>query len=325
MLDALINYAREAQPITRPGAVYLVGAGPGELDMVTLKAVRILAEAEVILIDSLVNPQILQFAPTAVELIEVGKRAGRKSFSQQEIHSIMIDRARRGKRVVRLKGGDAAVFARGGEEMLALMEAGIEVSFVNGLTSGIAVPACLNIPLSHRDLAQSLVFAVGNSKPGGAEPDWRAIAGAGATIVIYMGLTRAREIAAQLIEGGLPASTPAAAVQDGTLPGQKAVFGSISALAELIERHGLVSPTLLVIGKVVALSPHWQSESSLSEITELAEPAETTEIAETIEIAGATDSTDSADSTDLSQRARLGSAQTEENSEKSQLEAVGNK
>lgn len=256
MVEALINYARRAPQLTSPGAVYLIGAGPGDVELMTLKSVRILGEADVILIDSLVNKQVLQFAGATAEIIEVGKRARRKS-AQADINSLLIDYARRGLRVVRLKGGDPCVFARGGEEMLALAEAGIAVNIVSGITSGIAAPAALQIPLTHRELAQSLVFAVGNSKPGGAEPNWRAIAQTDSTIVVYMGLTRARAIAAQLMAAGLAADTPAAAVQDGTLPSQVAILSELQDLPDLIERHGLVSPTLLVIGKVVALSPLW--------------------------------------------------------------------
>lgn len=258
MVEALINYARLAPQLTSPGAVYLIGAGPGDVELMTLKSVRILGEADVILIDSLVNPQVLQFAKATAEIIEVGKRARRKSASQADINSLLIDYARRGLRVVRLKGGDPCVFARGGEEMLALAEAGIAVTIVSGITSGIAAPAALQIPLTHRELAQSLVFAVGNSKPGGAEPNWRAIAQTDSTIVVYMGLTRARAIAAHLMAAGLAADTPAAAVQDGTLPSQVAILSGLKDLPDLIERQGLVSPTLLIIGKVVALSPLWQ-------------------------------------------------------------------
>ena len=254
---ALTKYARSIQAL-RPGTVYLVGAGPGDLELITLKSIAILSQADVILIDSLANPEVLQFARAEAEIIEVGKRCGVQSTPQDEINNLLIKHARLGRRVVRLKGGDPCIFARGGEEMLALAEAGIEVVVASGLTAGIAIPAALNIPLTHRDLAQSLIFTVGNSKVGGDQPNWSAIAASHSTIVIYMGLNRARKLANQLMESGLDANTPAAAVQDGTLPGQAVVLCTLSELADRIEEQKLVSPTLVIIGKVVALSPLWR-------------------------------------------------------------------
>jgi uroporphyrin-III C-methyltransferase len=261
--QALINYMQSAQQLTQQGCVYLIGAGPGDIELITLKALRILGEADVVLVDALVNEAVLQFVSTGAEIIEVGKRCGKKSSHQGDINALMIEKAQQGLCVVRLKGGDPMVFARGGEEMLALFQAGIEVTVVSGLTAGLAIPAALKIPLTHREIAQSLVFAVGSSKHGGAQPDWQSIVRSSSTIVIYMGLARVRELTATLIAHGLPGSTPAAAVHNGTLPDQLSVICNLEDLPLQIEEQGLSSPTLLVVGKVVALSPYWCAQREL--------------------------------------------------------------
>ncbi len=268
MLQSLINYAHSAEPLTTPGSVFLIGAGPGDVDLMTLKSVRVLGEADVILIDALVNAAVLQFARPDAEIIEVGKRCARKSIQQNDINALMIDKARQGHCVVRLKGGDPCVFARGGEELLALAEAGIHVSVVSGVTAGIAVPAALKIPLTHREISQTLVFTVGNNKHGGVEPNWPAIAGSNSTIVIYMGLSRVRELTAKLIEAELSPDTPAAAVQNGTLEDQQFVLCRLKYLPDQIEEKGLTSPTLLIVGEVIALSPFWCANRKFSTVGE---------------------------------------------------------
>lgn len=241
----------------RTGRVYLIGAGPGDAELMTLKAIKILGLCDVILIDSLVNPEILQFARQDALIIQVGKRGGQKSIPQSDINEQMIEFARRGYSVARLKGGDPVIFGRGGEEMQFLLEAGIEVSIVSGITSGIAIPAALQIPLTHRDLAQSVVFVSGSTREGGVPPDWQSIAAAQATILIYMGRSKIAEIVAQLLAGKLAPHTPAAAVQDGTLPEQRFVFSPLSELPRRVEQAHLSSPTIIVIGRTVALSPLW--------------------------------------------------------------------
>lgn len=266
MSDALRNYLQAAPRLARPGCVYLIGAGPGDIDLITMQALRILGEADVVLIDALVNKELLQFVRQQADVIEVGKRCGQKSFLQHDINALLIQKAQLGLCVVRLKGGDPLVFARGGEEMLALEEAGVDVSVISGLTAGVAIPASLKIPLTHREVAQSLVFAVGNSKHGGAQPDWQSIVRSGSTIVIYMGLTRVHELTAELMQHGMPGDTPAAAVHNGTLPDQLSVLCRLQDLPEQIKEKNLVSPTLLVVGQVVALSPYWSNQGTLSTV-----------------------------------------------------------
>lgn len=239
------------------GKVYLIGAGPGDIELLTLKAARVLQEADVILLDNLVNREILSYARPDATVIEVGKRRGKPSSSQEAINNQLVTLALEGKCVARIKGGDPFVFGRGGEEVGALSEAGIEVKVIPGITSGIAVPGILRIPLTHRYLSQSVVFATGSSREGGMQPNWRAIAESGSTIVLYMALTHFDEIARELIAYGISADCPCAAVQDGTLAQQSAVLAPLANMVLLVAEGRLQSPTIFVIGEVVAQSPLW--------------------------------------------------------------------
>jgi uroporphyrin-III C-methyltransferase len=246
------------------GKVWLIGAGPGDPELLTLKAVRVLAEADVVLIDELVNRAVLRHAPRA-QVVEVGKRGGCKSTPQAFIERLMARLARSGKIVARLKGGDPFVFGRGGEEMLALRAAGIDCEIVSGITSGIAASASLGIPVTHRGLAPGAIFVTGHSG-GGLEPDWALLARSRMTLVIYMGMTQLPRIAAALREGGLAADTPAAAIQNGTLDGERSVVATLSTLAQAVTAAGLASPAILVIGDVVSLAAVAREAGSLRRV-----------------------------------------------------------
>ena len=234
----------------RNGKVWLVGAGPGDVELLTLKAVRALGEADVVLIDDLVNREVLQFVKATARVIEVGKRGGCRSTPQAFIERKMLQLARDGLTVARVKGGDPYVFGRGGEEVETLCRAGIDVEAVNGITAGIGVPAALGIPVTHRACCRGVTFVTGNASAG-AELDWRALANSGTTLVIYMGLANLAGIVSGLRDAGMAASMPVAVVQNGTLPTQRSVVGRLDRVAEMVKREGLASPALVVVGEVV--------------------------------------------------------------------------
>ena len=246
-----------------PGKVWLVGAGPGDPELLTLKAVRALGEADVVICDDLVNPEILAHAPQA-RVVRAGKRGGCKSTPQAFIEKLMVRCAKRGLTVVRLKGGDPFVFGRGGEEMLALAAAGIEVEVVSGITSGIGATAALGIPVTHRDIARGVTFLTGHTRDG-AEPDWQALVQSRTTLVIYMGVANLPRISKALSEAGMAPSMPAAAIQDGTTLRQKTVISTLARIQSDVARAGIASPALLVFGEVVALSRSGAAARSLQE------------------------------------------------------------
>ncbi len=233
------------------GRVYLIGAGPGDPELLTLKAVRALAAADVVLIDDLVDRGVLEHAPRA-RVVPVGKRGGCRSTPQAFIEKLMIRLARRGQVVARVKGGDPFVFGRGGEEMLALAAAGIECTVVPGITAGVGVPAALGIPVTHRDLARGVTFVTAHARDGGG-PDWAALARTGTTLVIYMGMQRIDRIVAALAAAGM-AATPVAVIERGTTPAQRCVTGNVATIAGLARAAQLGSPALIVVGAVVGLA-----------------------------------------------------------------------
>jgi uroporphyrin-III C-methyltransferase len=233
------------------GRVYLIGAGPGDPELLTLKAVRALGEADVVLIDDLVDRRVLEYAPRA-RVVPVGKRGGCRSTPQQFIERLMVRLARRGHVVARVKGGDPFVFGRGGEEALVLAAAGIECRVIPGITSGVGVPAALGIPVTHRDLARGVTFVTAHTRDGNG-PDWAALARTGTTLVIYMGMQRIGEIAAALGAAGMSA-TPAAVIERGTTENERSVIGNVANMAGLAAAAGLGSPALIVIGEVVRLA-----------------------------------------------------------------------
>lgn len=252
MSGRVYEMSNEAGLIVKHGKVSLVGAGPGDPELMTLKAVRALSEADVVLVDDLVNREVLVHAPQA-KIVDVGKRGGCQSTPQHFIHRMMIALAEQGSRVVRLKGGDPYLFGRGGEEMQALREAGIEADMIPGITSGTAVPATIGIPVTHRDHACGVTFVTGHTRDGG-EIQWRGLVESRTTLVIYMGIKNLAAIVQELIAAGMPADTPAAAIQQGTLPDQRQVVTQLAALPMAVQQEKLVSPSLIVVGEVVRLT-----------------------------------------------------------------------
>jgi uroporphyrin-III C-methyltransferase len=238
----------------RPGSVTLVGAGPGDPELLTLKAARAIASATVLLVDDLVSDAVLDHASRRARVVHVGKRGGCKSTPQAFIEKLMILAAREGEVVVRLKGGDPFIFGRGGEEVEHLREAGIEVQVINGITSGLAGLTSLGAPLTHRDHAHGVVFITGHAKPGDAGTDWKQLAAtardAKLTLVIYMGVSSATQIQADLLTG-LPADTPLAIIQHASLPQQRHAVATLGDLTATLATEGLGSPSVIVVGDVV--------------------------------------------------------------------------
>ncbi|MFC3106872.1 uroporphyrinogen-III C-methyltransferase [Undibacterium arcticum] len=233
------------------GKVFLVGAGPGDPDLLTLKAVKAIARADVILIDDLVNPAVLQHAAASARIVQVGKRGGCQSTPQEFIERLMIAEAQAGRCVVRLKGGDPFIFGRGGEERAHLLAAGIEVDVINGISSGLAAPASIGIPLTHRDWSQGAIFVTGHGKTAESNPDWAALAKLNLTLVIYMGVARCGEISAALLAGGKPATTPAAVIQSATGASQAQLITTLGQLPAALAASNIGSPSIIVIGDVV--------------------------------------------------------------------------
>lgn len=246
-----------SEPNVNSGKVYLIGAGPGDPDLLTLKAARALAHADVVLIDDLANRAVLQHCRADVRVIEVGKRGGCRSTPQQFIEKLTLRYARQGRIVARVKGGDPFVFGRGGEEMRALREAGVAVEAISGITAGIGVPAALGIPVTHRDCAPGVTLVTGHLREDGSPgraPNWAALANSRTTLVIYMGMRKLESIAQALVAGGLPADTPACAIQDGTLSTQRCVVSHLEDLAQRVLDEGLGSPAIVIVGEVIGLA-----------------------------------------------------------------------
>ncbi|HET7634468.1 MAG TPA: uroporphyrinogen-III C-methyltransferase [Burkholderiales bacterium] len=250
---AAVLFGYGARDMKTGGKVYLVGAGPGDPELITAKAARVLAHADVILCDDLVNPALLEYVRTEARVVHVGKRGGRKSTPQAFIDALMIKEAKNGLVVVRLKGGDPFVFGRGGEERATLTAAGIEVEVVNGVTAGVAAPASVGIPLTHRTCCHGVAFITGCTH-GNNAPDWRLLARAGLTLVIYMGVARCHEIQARLVASGMAATTPAAVIENATLPNQRSLITTLGNLPDDIAAHGFGSPAIIVIGDVARVA-----------------------------------------------------------------------
>ncbi len=238
----------------RSGVVYLVGAGPGDPGLMTARALELIASADSILYDRLIPGGALDGASEEAELVYVGKAPGDVAMTQEGINEALVERAQRGLRVVRLKGGDPFVFGRGGEEAEACRAAGVEFEVVPGVTAGVAAPAYAGIPVTHRDDASAVAFVTGHEDPAKPETalDWDALARFPGTLVLYMGVKNLPDIASRLIDAGRDPDEPAAAIQRGTLPGQKAAVGTLRTLAAEVERQGLRPPSILLFGAVAA-------------------------------------------------------------------------
>ncbi|MGN6578359.1 MAG: uroporphyrinogen-III C-methyltransferase [Bordetella sp.] len=234
----------------KQGKVWLVGAGPGDPELLTLKAVKALRRAEVVLVDDLVAPEVLEYCPQA-RVVKVGKRGGCRSTPQNFILRLMLRHARQGRLVVRLKGGDPCVFGRAGEEARWLAQYGIACEIVNGVTAGFAAAAACGIPVTLRGVARGVTLITAHAQDG-STPDWSSLATGGTTLVVYMGATRLEDIRAQLLAGGMPGATPVAMVENATLPRQRECSSTLNGLADDAARFGLRSPAVLVIGDVVA-------------------------------------------------------------------------
>ncbi|CAN5720521.1 uroporphyrinogen-III C-methyltransferase [soil metagenome] len=242
------------------GKVYLIGAGPGDIELLTLKALRCIALADVIFIDSLVNQDVLKFAKPDAQIFPVGKRSGLPSVAQELIEEQLLFFAGQGLVVARLKGGDPFVFGRGGEELVAATKAGLEIEVVCGITSGIGAAAALGIPLTHREISHYVTFITGHEaiKDVLAEKSLVDFKG---TLVIYMGLRNVRKIATTLLNYGLDKHTLCAVVQSATTEQELCAFSQLENLSETIKREQIVSPALIIVGNVVGLSPHYAKQT----------------------------------------------------------------
>ena len=257
-----------AAPEPRAGCVYLVGAGPGDPGLLTARALELIASADVVLYDRLIPRSALDGARPDAELLYVGKEGGGPSVPQEHTEQLMVERARAGASVVRLKGGDPFVFGRGGEEALKLREAGVPFEVVPGVTAGVAASAYAGIPVTHRGLAGAVAFVTGHSREdaAGASLDWAALARFPGTLVLYMGVAGLPEITAALIAAGRPGEEPAAVVQSGTLPTQRSVQGTLETIADVARLKDIRAPAITVIGQVAALAERlaWLSPRPLS-------------------------------------------------------------
>ncbi len=237
------------------GTVYLVGAGPGDPGMMTVRGLELLRRAEVVVFDSLVGEEVLREAPSTAEMLDVGKRGGRHKAEQSEINELLLEKAMQGRMVVRLKGGDPFLFGRGGEEAEHLRGHGVEVHVVPGVSASIAVPALAGVPVTHRTLSSSVTIITGHEGEHKEEEwlDWAALARGGGTLVIMMGMSNLGRNMARLMAGGVKDHVPVAVIQDGSSPSQRIVISSVGRAEEDCRREGLGAPAVIVVGKVVDL------------------------------------------------------------------------
>ncbi len=248
--------------MTHSPTVTLIGAGPGDPELLTLKAIKALRKATVALVDDLVHPGVLRYLRRSARVVHVGKRGGCASTPQAFIHRLMVAEALRGERVVRLKGGDPFVFGRGGEECDALRAAGVQVEVVSGLTAGIAGPAAMGVPVTDRRHSRGVALVTGHTGTPDGDPDWAALARCGLTLVIYMGVMRLQTIVDALTAAGMSADTPAAVVSRAHTPAQRQAVCRLGTLAQTVAAQGLASPAILVIGDVVTAAPLWTAAAA---------------------------------------------------------------
>lgn len=235
------------------GKVWLVGAGPGDAELLTLKAARVIGTADVILVDDLVGDEVLLHARAGARIIHVGKRGGCPSTQQEFIERLMIAQARAGNCVVRLKGGDPVIFGRSGEELAALRAAGVECEVVNGITAGIAAATALGVPLTHRALCHGAIFVTAHAHAGHG-PDWGALVATRMPLVIYMGVARCEELQGELLEAGLDPGTPAAIVSNATRADERSVVTTVARLAAALREAAIRSPAVMIVGEVARLA-----------------------------------------------------------------------
>ncbi|HGS4570356.1 TPA: uroporphyrinogen-III C-methyltransferase [Vibrio cholerae] len=267
------GYVRAARSQLQAGEVALVGAGPGDPELLTVKALSYLQQADVVLYDYLVSDEIMALIPSETILVCVGKRAGHHSVPQEKTNQLLVDFARQGYHVVRIKGGDPFMFGRGGEELEVLFEAGVKFQVVPGITAAAGATAYAGIPLTHRDYAQSALFVTGHLKAQAEDLDWSTLARGKQTLVIYMGLSNAAAIAEQLQLHGRQVSTPVAIIERGTQVNQQVLIGTLQTLPSLASQAQ--SPALIVVGEVVALAAklHWFGEQGATQQLDAAQSA----------------------------------------------------
>jgi uroporphyrin-III C-methyltransferase/precorrin-2 dehydrogenase/sirohydrochlorin ferrochelatase len=259
--------------VPAPGAVWLVGTGPGDPDLLTLRAARLIQDADIVLYDNLVSAQVLALLPDRAERIYVGKRRNKHALEQDDINQRMVELARQGRRVLRLKGGDPFIFGRGGEELETLAAAGVAFEVVPGITAATGVSAAAGIPLTHRRLAQSCTFVAGYLQDGSMDLDWPMLARARQTVVVYMGLLGLPVLCERLIAHGRVPATPAAIIQQGTLPQQRVLIGSLASLPGIVAGAGLHGPTLIIVGEVVSLAATLGAAQRRPELTSAPVPS----------------------------------------------------
>ena len=248
-------------PPAMPGFVYLIGAGPGAPGLLTVRALQLMKDCDVIVYDKLVSSDIMDLVSPAATLIYAGKSRDAHHLSQEEINNLLIVKAKQNYRVLRIKGGDPFVFGRGGEEMQALIEAGISFEIVPGITAATGVTALAGIPLTHRQHAQACIFITAHANPGQLiDLDWRLLANKNTTIVVYMGLLRLGQVCEHLIRSGLPTAWPVAVIQKGTTSEEKVIVGNLDNIIQKTRQAKLSAPVLVVIGSVVTLRKHYLHE-----------------------------------------------------------------
>lgn len=262
-LTLLAEKAQTRQFRQPPTRAYLIGTGPGDIEYLTLRAVRAIGSCDVLLVDDLVNRQVLQFASPNCKILSVGKKPGKHSITQVEIEELFLRELELGKIVGRLKGGDPFVFGRGGEEIIMLAQKNISFEIVSGITAGIAAPAALGIPITHRGMAQSATFVTGHSCDAASKPKWKALVDSGSTLIIYMGVARLEPIAQVLQECGMPGTMPAALIENATLACQRSIRTTLGSLVKESSEHAISAPSIVIIGAVVSIADSlssWQPQ-----------------------------------------------------------------